>query len=969
MLKNTRYPLIRISVLLLVLLITLLTISGRGCSKRSNGKKTGSSDEWPTLTDPYGLTAKTVSPRINLSWSWNGNFPYLQGFQIYRSTNPTDFVQIATVGGIFSYSDIGPFDLFTTYYYYVRAFDAFNQSNPSNVATATMTTPVGINATAGERFSITMGLDGTLLVWGSNEFSQLGLGYEGALTITIPAQLGNDTDWASVDAGYYHTMAVKTNSTLWTWGSNNAGQLGLGTSDSGIPGDPNAYGLDPAQVGSDSDWFLESGINISKIAGGSNHSVALKTNGTLWTWGGNWNGQLGTSDAITRVTPSQVGMDSDWSLVASGGAHTLAIKNNGSLWSWGLNNSGQLGLGYANQTPVTVPTRVGTGSNWSMVAASYGHTIALKTNSTLWAWGAGYTYTPTTQIGTDTDWMIITVGGSDPNYGYDLAVKKNGTLWAWGNNQYGQLGLGNKLNRLSPEQIGSSSDWLTVTAGGYHTVAVTTNSTIYVWGLNDTWQLGLGDSFNRNIPCPLGSPAPPGSLSVNLVNSTINLSWIDQANNEIGYMIERKTNRAGTYAQVTTVASGFVSWIDTTPLPPTTYYYYRIRTFNNFGNSPYSNETAIAVSGNWSKISAHTHTIGLKTNTLWAWGSNDFGQLGLGDSGNETNRNTPTQIGNGSDWSEVSCDYHSIGRKTNGTLWMFGRNNYGQLGLSDTIDRNTPTQLVGTSNWSEVICGGLYTIGIKTNATIWAWGWNDSGRLGFGDTITRTTPTQIGANSDWSSIATGCSSNPGYTIALKTNNTIWGWGGNNSGQLGLADTISRTTPTQLDNGSDWSAVGCGSNHTIGLKVNKSLWAWGFNNSGQLGMGDTIARYTPAPLGTGSDWSAVSCGSNYTIALKTDKTLWSWGTNTSGQLGLGDSQRTAAGGGTGSGAGPEFTGDSSRKTPTQIGIDSDWSAVSCGPYYTIARKTNATIWAWGVNTSGQLGLGDLDNRLIPTLVGE
>jgi len=295
-------------------------------------------------------------------------------------------------------------------------------------------------------------------------------------------------------------------------------------------------------------------------------------------------------------------------------------------------------------------------------------------------------------------------------------------------------------------------------------------------------------------------------------------------------------------------------------------------------------------------------------------------------------------------WSSVSCGgYHTIAIKTDGTLWAWGENGYGQLGLGDTTDRNTPTQVGTGTNWSSVSCGYGHTIAIKTDGTLWAWGYNYYGQLGLGDTTNRNTPTQVGTGTNWSSVSCG----GWHTIAIKTDGTLWAWGYNYYGQLGLGDTTDRNTPTQVGTGTNWSSVSCGVYHTIAIKTDGTLWAWGRNGYGQLGLGDTTNRNTPTQVGTGTNWSSVSCGYGHTIAIKTDGTLWAWGRNYYGQLGLGDT--------------------TDRNTPTQVGTGTNWSSVSCGGWHTIAIKTDGTFWAWGYNYNGQLGLGDTTNRTVPTRV--
>jgi len=345
--------------------------------------------------------------------------------------------------------------------------------------------------------------------------------------------------------------------------------------------------------------------------------------------------------------------------------------------------------------------------------------------------------------------------------------------------------------------------------------------------------------------------------------------------------------------------------------------------------------------GEWSSVSCGWYsTLAIKTDgTLWAWGLNSEGQLGLGDT---TNRNTPTQVGTDNNWASVSSggNYYTLAIKTDGTLWAWGNGDHGQLGLGDTNDRHTPTQVGADNDWGLVFCGGEHTLAIKIDETLWAWGWNTYGQLGLGDTTNRNTPTRVSGY--WISASGGNS----HTLAMNSDGMLYTWGHNNQGQLGLGHTTDMYTPTQVGTDSNWSSISCGWVHTLAMDINGMLWAWGRNAEGQLGLGDTIEKNIPTQVGTDSNWSSISCGLLHTLAVKSDRTLWTWGYNYFGQLGLGDT--------------------TDRHTPTQVGIDSNWSSVS-GYSHTMAIKTDGTLWAWGYNFAGQLGLGDTTNRNIPTEV--
>jgi len=270
---------------------------------------------------------------------------------------------------------------------------------------------------------------------------------------------------------------------------------------------------------------------------------------------------------------------------------------------------------------------------------------------------------------------------------------------------------------------------------------------------------------------------------------------------------------------------------------------------------------------------------------LFAWGNNAKGQLGLG---NTTNYSSPKQVGALTAWSSIAGgQYFTTSIKTDGTLWSWGRNNYGQLGLGDGVSRSSPVQVGALTAWSKITNGSSFTMALKTNGTLWSWGYNNAGQLGLDDGggyTNRSSPVQIGALTTWYQVATSNT----HTIAIKTNGTLWSWGRNNEGQLGLGDVDNRSSPVQVGALTTWYQISAGgSGFTVAIKTDGTLWSWGKNGSGQLGLNDTANRSSPVQVGALTIWYQVASAESHNIAVKTDGTLWSWGQNDAGKLGLGD----------------------------------------------------------------------------------
>ena len=268
--------------------------------------------------------------------------------------------------------------------------------------------------------------------------------------------------------------------------------------------------------------------------------------------------------------------------------------------------------------------------------------------------------------------------------------------------------------------------------------------------------------------------------------------------------------------------------------------------------------------------------------TLWAWGLNNRGQLGQNS---EVNYSSPVQVGSDTTWDYVDGGGGQVlAIKTDGTGWVWGRNYSGQLGLNQSSPSDgysSPVQLPGT--WSKFKASKYESFGIKTDGTLWAWGYNNQGILGQNNRTAYSSPTQI-PGTTWVDIDGSF-----HMIASKTDGTLWSWGYGGYGEIGQNNKTYYSSPVQIP-GTSWTTASVYGNYAISMamKTDGTLWVWGGNGAGQLGQNDRTQYSSPVQV-PGTDWSNKGAlGYNRTFAIKTNGELWSWGYNApGGQLGHND----------------------------------------------------------------------------------
>lgn len=710
-----------------------------------------------------------------------------------------------------------------------------------------------IDADFGDRFSVVLTSLGRVFTWGDSSNGQLGNGVSDdtyiPIDITGNFSLDANDKVINIEVGVNHTFALTESGQLFAWGSNSYGKIGDGTEeDQYLPINiTESIGL----------YYYET---IDMISLGSENSMIVSSEGRLIAWGDNGEGQLGvgtTTNILDLIdVSSTMGLNDDEKIMyaLSGYGTSMATTSEGRVFTWGNNEYGQLADGtmIGKTTPVDVTASFDFAEDEYIVQADSleGFTIAFTNQNRLFTWG----YNDDGQLGTG-DYEIYTIPQDitaaielypteeiinvSASWTNSALLTNTGRCMLWGYNGDGQIGDGERNDSLIPIEIQeffnitrvieSSLDYdetiVDTSMGRYHYSAVTSYGRLFTWGDNRSGQLGDGTLINTNIPID--------------ITDSFNLS--------VGENIVEVD--LGGYHSVARTSNGRV----------------------------------------------------------FAWGQNDHGQLGVGS---VVDSSVPVELPASSFDSEtvVSIEVYegqNAAFTSTGKLFVWGYNELGQLGTGTAINQMVPIEV--TSNFSlavdesiEKISFGYYHTGaISSEGRLFLWGYNSYGELGNGTTsiVTVTVPTELPlSNFDGHPIA-DVSANYHSTAVVTDTGRLYTWGYNGSGQLGYGNTTNSSIPVEvpLSHFDDESIedIEMGFQFATAITSSATLYTWGQNNDGQLANGTVNPEYLPqaVPLFDGTeDIAYVSPGRQGALAITDNGMMYRWGRTSIGAIGNEDSYR-------------------------------------------------------------------------------
>lgn len=696
--------------------------------------------------------------------------------------------------------------------------------------------------------------------------------------------------------GTNHVCAVSSDHTAWCWGQGRWGQLGSNSTPSQING--------PAQMLYNNSGSLTPLSDIAAVGGGGSFSCALKNDGTVWCTGGNGSGQIGNnSNTTTFATAAQVvtaaGALTGVSQLSVGSQHSCAITTAGAAYCWGFNSSGQLGINstLSSKYAIAVKNTLGQSSlsNVVQVAAGNAHTCAIT------------------------------------------AIDSSTQAYCWGSRAGGRLGdnltSGTRLYPIAVVNPSGFTSPTVISAGSQHTCAVSADSTAWCWGSGNSGRLGNNGSTTTGAPVQVYRLDALGT-SLNSVDGVVAIaagsggSCASRSDHSVWCWGSGLSGGLGNNA-------GNLTSVQVTAVPVT----------SDGANALTDLGTVAAAPGTTSFFCAQR-----KDRSLWCWGQNNFAQIN-----NRTTSSTYADIGSplSSANQVVVGNYATCATQSDGNVYCWGKNDIGNLGNGTTnssphaavqVQLGSSPAVSSLSHSGGADAYGETNCALKSgDGSVWCWGLGATGQLGDGTGNNSSAPTQV---TDGNSGLTDIRAITGGFLdqfAIGNNGTLWAWGDNSYGRLGINSTATAAlvaTPIAL--GRNVVSVGAGDYHSCFVDDIGAVWCAGSNSNKQLGTSgsDTIfpvqAGTTTSP--TLPSISQIVAGTDFSCALANTGAVWCWGANNVGQLGNNTLSGTAS------------------ENPVEVSGLSDVRALSAGggQFACAIVGSNRNVWCWGTNYTGELG---------------
>jgi RHS repeat-associated protein len=748
-----------------------------------------------------------------------------------------------------------------------------------------------------------------------------------------------------------HTLALTSGGLVYAWGRNSEGEVGTGTAGSDVLSPQEVPGL----------------TEIISVAAGGLSSYALKSDGTVYSWGNNPYGQLGNGSVVMSASPQQVPSLTSVVSIAAGSTFVLALKTDGSVWSWGQNSFGQLGTG---QTDLFVPTKITTLTGVTAIGAGTFHGLAVQSDGGVYAWGYnGSGQLGFTANGSTPNWTPVLVSGvTAPKavFGgveFSAALMSDGTVKEWGDDTYGQLGNGANGSSYVPAAVPSLSGVASFSVGKYHAVASFVDGTAKAWGINNLGQVG-SNSSTASYQSPTSVYGLAGTATVSAGYNTGYALLSDGQIKAWGYNDHGQVGPVGTYTAVPygalPVGTGPAvpappSAVVATPADASAELTWDSPSTN--GGVPIAQYLVQPYRSNIAGLARFTGTSATSYTATGLINASDYNFtvagmncVGTGSSSGQssavqpTTTTVPAQVSCPSFQTVAGGRSHTVAIKGDGTVWSWGLNGSGQLGNGTTTQPASPGIVrAGTlTNVLSVAASWYSSYALTSDGTVWSWGSGVFGTLGTGNTNSSSSPVKVAGLTGVKAISASYYS----ALALKNDGTVWGWGLNTYGRLGNGTGATVNSPVRVSGfSSPVVAISEGYLHGLALTGDGTVWSWGNNTYGQLGDESTTDSANPVPVMYGA--SNVAAGGLSSYAIKADGSAWSWGYNLDGELGNGSWSSTSA--------------------PAQItGLD-HIQRLSAGDLHALALRTDTagtTIRAWGDNSRGQLGNGSTTDALAP-----